>query len=347
LVDDLLAGNLDVNVHTEANGGGEIRGQLKAGGTINFTATMDGSHETPPVTTDGKGTGTFSLNAAGTELTFDISVSGLSGPISAAHFHNAPAGVPGPVVRNLTPDFAASPSGNAAVGTWKSTDAAALTRELVAALCAESIYANVHTEANGGGEIRGQLEISTKAPVVEVHDLAITRIKAPRRINLSAKHPTVTKKVIVEIQNRSPQNETIPDLSALQELVNLTVDSINTADGSPPTPTLQGTKKRLPITLKPKKKLAVIFLVTFDHANDALKTSKKSPGHDDFSYTAEVDHSELDGQDDTYPEDDTCPRSVEPPFERDPSLGIKDKGCGAKLENRTFGADVTTDVVQK
>ncbi len=151
LLTALLAGNLYVNVHTAANPGGEIRGQVLAGQATNFTATLDGAQENPPVTTNANGVGNFALNATGSELSYDVTVNGLSGAISASHFHNAATGVNGPVVRAIT--F----TGNNSSGVWKNTDTQALTPALVAELLATKIYVNVHTAMNPGGEIRGQL----------------------------------------------------------------------------------------------------------------------------------------------------------------------------------------------
>ncbi len=82
------------------------------------------------ITTQASGTGSFVLNAAKTELTFEITVDGLSGPITAAHFHNAAAGVGGPFVRTITSSFS-----NTASGIWKSTDGSeSLTPALVTEL---------------------------------------------------------------------------------------------------------------------------------------------------------------------------------------------------------------------
>lgn len=49
------------------------------------------------------------------------------------------------------------------------------------------------------------------------------------------------------------------------------------------------------------------------------------------------------------PDDDTCPRSVIPPFALDPYPDgkIKDKGCGAPKPDKTLGDPVLTDVVVK
>ncbi len=154
---ELEAGRIYVNVHTQENPGGEIRAQvvLTPPGASGFTAIINGGQEVPPVSTLGTGTGVFVLNAAETELTFVITVTGLSGGgVTAAHFHNAPTGSNSAMfVRPLTADF----SGNTATGIWRNTDSDPLTPTLVAALKARQIYVNIHTAANPGGEIRGQV----------------------------------------------------------------------------------------------------------------------------------------------------------------------------------------------
>ncbi len=80
-------------------------------------------------------------------LTFDVTVQGLSGPITVAHFHNNIAGMIGPVVRTIHPSFV----GNTATGVWTKTDAEPLTPTLIADLLAGRLYVNVHTAANPGG----------------------------------------------------------------------------------------------------------------------------------------------------------------------------------------------------
>jgi hypothetical protein len=153
LVNELLDGKIYVNLHTAANPGGEIRGQVLVDYGIAFTAKLDGAQEVPPVTTTATGTGSFTLNNEGTELTYHITFAGLSGSLTASHFHNAATGVVGAVVRNI------SFRGNTASGSWKSSDATQpLTSDLVRELLAGRIYVNLHTAANPGGEIRGQLK---------------------------------------------------------------------------------------------------------------------------------------------------------------------------------------------
>ena len=157
LVESLLTGKLYVNLHTAANPAGEIRGQVNLATALHFAADMDGSQEPTPVTTDAEGTVVAVLNPQRTELEYYIVYQGLSGPLSAGgHFHTGPAGVSGPVARNIA--SAAEPASNAIKDTWKDSDGSQpLTPGLVDSLIAGKIYANFHTAANPGGEIRGQM----------------------------------------------------------------------------------------------------------------------------------------------------------------------------------------------
>jgi hypothetical protein len=132
-----------------------------------------------------------------------------------------------------------------------------------------------------------------------VHDLAVTKITAPQTVTLTATKPQLTKPVTVQLQNRSPHDETIPNLATLRDVLSLTVTSL----GSCPPPDQALKNPGLPKILKPKKTLNVVFNVTFDCANDPAKGA----AHADYSYAATVNHETLDGEADTHPEDDSCP----------------------------------------
>src|SRR6185436_9830700 len=53
----------------------------------------------------------------------------------------------------------------------------------------------------------------------EAHDLAITRLMAPKLVNLKAAGPALTKRVKVQIQNRSGHAEVIPSFEVMSSLV--------------------------------------------------------------------------------------------------------------------------------
>ena len=154
LIAELLTGRLYINVHTAANPGGEIRGQVQTASGFGLSAKVDGGQEVPPVGGGGEGSASFTLTPSG--LVYDISVAGLTGPITAAHFHRAPAGSNGSVVRDIGASFV----GNTAYGVWTRQDSSPLTPELVCEVLAGNIYVNVHTAAHPGGEARGQVTLS-------------------------------------------------------------------------------------------------------------------------------------------------------------------------------------------
>ncbi|MBK8634390.1 MAG: CHRD domain-containing protein [Saprospiraceae bacterium] len=153
LISELLAGNLYVNIHTAANGGGEIRGQVLLSSGTSFTANLNGDQENPAIVTSAKGTGTFTLTDEG--LLFAVSVEGTG--IANAHFHSGKIGANGGVVRGILPEF----KGGTAVGIWKKTDSQPLTAELIKSLLLGDLYVNVHSSTNPGGEIRGQVNLNS------------------------------------------------------------------------------------------------------------------------------------------------------------------------------------------
>ena len=158
---ELLAGNLYVNVHSTEFTCGEIRGQILA--QRDFTATLDGSQEVPATPSAAKGTAIFNLNPAQTELVYQITVdlSSFSGGFLDAHIHNAPAGVDGGIVHNLS--FVDC----TATGVWTSSDfnPVSFTPDMVAELLAGRLYVNVHSTLFAGGEIRGQIHATGAGPV--------------------------------------------------------------------------------------------------------------------------------------------------------------------------------------
>ena len=102
--------------------------------------------EVPPNTSAGKGTADVTYDTVSKMLTWKVTYSGLTGPATMAHFHGpAAAGANAPVVVPFK-DAASGAEGSATL-----TDAQA------ADLAAGKYYINVHTEANKGGEIRGQV----------------------------------------------------------------------------------------------------------------------------------------------------------------------------------------------
>jgi hypothetical protein len=110
-------------------------------------ATLDGKSETPPNASTGAGTADIDYDAASKKLTWKLTYSGLSGPATAAHFHGPAEPGKNAGVAVAIPNATTSPN----EGSATLTDAQA------ADLLAGKYYVNVHTAANPGGEIRGQV----------------------------------------------------------------------------------------------------------------------------------------------------------------------------------------------
>jgi hypothetical protein len=156
LLRDLVRGRIYANAHTAAFPGGEIRGQVLSMPGIAFSASVDGSQETPPVITSALGTGFFALNASGSQLTYMITFNNIV--LTGAHFHNAPVGVAGAVVKNLT--FV----NGTASGVWSNSDASQpFTDSLLVELLKGRLYVNGHTTANPNGDMRGQVLMASGA----------------------------------------------------------------------------------------------------------------------------------------------------------------------------------------
>jgi hypothetical protein len=116
--------------------------------TINLKADLKASAEVPPKASAGTGTLTATLNTETNEFTYHIEFSGLTGPVAAAHFHGPAAeGV------NAKPQLPIKGTPITSPIDGKAT----LTAEQAKDLVDGKWYFNLHTAANPGGEIRGQV----------------------------------------------------------------------------------------------------------------------------------------------------------------------------------------------
>ncbi len=147
-----------------------------------FITTLEGSQEVPPVSTTASGFAEFALNEPGDEMAFIISLTNLdidgiktgsvSDDVTGAHIHRAPSGVNGEIVVGfIGPDTVSEdihpvifdPDLDLLFGTIKADGlSGTLTAQPLSSLVNEMIsgntYVNIHTIANSGGEIRGQIE---------------------------------------------------------------------------------------------------------------------------------------------------------------------------------------------
>jgi hypothetical protein len=121
---------------------------------------LSGAQETPPTTTTGLGSMDVFYSKETRTLTYTVNWSGLTGAVTAAHIHGlAPTGYPAPVVQTFTlsaitrcPTISIT-----SCGTYKGTllaDGVIVKEEDI---LNGMYYVNIHTAANPGGEIRGQI----------------------------------------------------------------------------------------------------------------------------------------------------------------------------------------------
>ena len=151
-----LSGGVYLNVHTAANPGGEIRGQVLLETDNAFTGQMSGAQEVPAVATTATGLGIFTLNQSQDKLKFRVTLAGLSAAVTGAHFHIGAVGANGGVAINLLPFLANNViEGEVTAGTPATPGP--LTPAFLTALNQGLVYINVHTSNNPGGEIRAQV----------------------------------------------------------------------------------------------------------------------------------------------------------------------------------------------
>jgi hypothetical protein len=119
-------------------------------GTISFTVPLTGAAQVPPVKTAGHGSAHLIYDEKTRHLTWSVSYSGLSSPVTMAHFHMAPAGKNGKVVLWI------SKKGGKIKSPLKGS--ATLTPAEAKAFMAGDLYINVHSKKHPAGELRGQVK---------------------------------------------------------------------------------------------------------------------------------------------------------------------------------------------
>jgi hypothetical protein len=110
-----------------------------------ISVKLSGAEEVPPVSTPGSGSGSFRVAEDGT-ITGSVTTKDVQGTM--AHIHRGAKGQNGPIIVPLDKngDTYTVPAGRK------------LTKEQLEDLKKGNLYVNVHTNANKGGEVRGQLQ---------------------------------------------------------------------------------------------------------------------------------------------------------------------------------------------
>ena len=124
-----------------------VCGAVLAADSAAFVAKLSGANAVPVNASPGSGTLEASLDKQTRVLSWTVNYSGLTGPVKAGHFH-------GPAL--------AGANAGVALGFTGSVDSpvkgsATLTAAQIDELMSGKWYVNLHTAANPGGEVRGQV----------------------------------------------------------------------------------------------------------------------------------------------------------------------------------------------
>jgi hypothetical protein len=132
---------------------------------LDFKAELTGAEEVPPVGTGTTAEAKFKVNAAQTEIEFELEIEdgvdvlGIAG----AHLHCAPSGVNGPVVVFLAGavpggfDEDVEIKGTLTVANIVNTSCGSTIPQLVQSMINGNVYVNVHSNAFPSGVVRGQV----------------------------------------------------------------------------------------------------------------------------------------------------------------------------------------------
>jgi hypothetical protein len=141
--DDLENGHFYLNIVTQQNPAGELRGQIVHPGEILFSGVLAGANEVPPVTSAATGGTQFILAADQSNVRYEAVVNGVI-PTAAEIARGLP-GQNGSAMRQLTLDA------SGALGTVQ------LMPGEVQGLTIGGVYVNVRTPSYANGELRAQL----------------------------------------------------------------------------------------------------------------------------------------------------------------------------------------------
>ena len=132
--------------------------------TITFNANLSGGNEPVVVVTGSVGTAVVTWNTATKAGTYRVDVYNMPVGTTASHIHVGAVGAGGPVVINFTVPAGGISNDYALSGTFGCSDVVVRAAQGInscedfeQSLLLGNTYVNVHSTANPGGEIRGQL----------------------------------------------------------------------------------------------------------------------------------------------------------------------------------------------
>jgi|SRR4051812_4059071 len=139
------------------------------------TAHLRSYEEVPALSTPASGVFLGTINAAGTEINYQLHYSNLQGKVTQSHLHFGQKSVNGGIMIFLCSNLGNGPAGTQACpqdgtisGVIHASDVTGNAQgivpgelfEIIQGIRGDVVYANVHTDQFPGGEIRGQVEFS-------------------------------------------------------------------------------------------------------------------------------------------------------------------------------------------
>jgi hypothetical protein len=135
---------------------------------VTVTAQLSGAEEptvggVPGVITGANGNATVTVDRTTQRITYRVNVFNLPTGLNASHIHVGTPGQGGPIIlnfnitQNISNDFSFSGELTAADIVPRAAQGVQSFDDVMTAIASGVTYVNVHTQANPGGEIRGQL----------------------------------------------------------------------------------------------------------------------------------------------------------------------------------------------
>ncbi len=145
----LASGGHYVNVHSESNASGELRGQILTDNFALATFKLTGAQEVPSITTNAFGDGYALVNMDDYSTEVTVVTNGID-DASAAHIHTGRVGENGDVLVGLMQSETDS-------NVWKTEAGLMIDADTFAVLASGGHYVNVHSETHASGHLRGQI----------------------------------------------------------------------------------------------------------------------------------------------------------------------------------------------
>ena len=132
---------------------------------INCTGTMSGGNEVPPIINGSGGSATVTMNIQTNTIDWAVTAFNFPSGLTLGHIHAGAQGVAGPVVVTfvltgsigISNDFSLRGTATAADLTPRPAQGINSMEDVAQMLVSGSSYANLHSQLNGGGEIRAPL----------------------------------------------------------------------------------------------------------------------------------------------------------------------------------------------